>query len=523
MPLLPLLMQRCARSHNVVGDHSCPELGRCHWAGDNQDINEMSLLQLHASISLGQAHGKVANYSPLQVDKLPGSTPQLKALLPTRPDLHGPVASGLLALLDVSEMVPKRHVDPRLGHPVAWPTGRRDCFLQNGTFIDDIIWIRVSRTKRLSAWDKFKEGMQLKFEQSIFHFFASAEVVDWTCFVGALFFFMQLHKSMLKWPDTRGSHSLALLIWMLAGGFYNLIIWARLGTRAGKSWLTGYWLEFIFSIENVFIFQVICRTFQISWNKAKKALIVVVCCQLLFQMIFYMGLATLLIKIWVLPYFLGAWLIWVAFQMLKEDVHTVIPRTPPTQQRLPGRPRSISPFRRDSPPGSPARKISEDDAALAPIMVSVFRSLFGDRFVASYGTGPPEVFSHFDGQWHVTLLLPAMCCLLAADFMMEIDVTLTKIVEIQQPFIAFTSSMAAAFAVPDLFFVAQDLLQHFRFLKYGVTFVLIFFGGLLLLHRFIQLHDMVCLGIIAAVMAICMLASYLFPPTANEKCADVGG
>merc|ERR1719499_1993491 len=124
-------------------------------------------------------------------------------------------------------------------------------------------------------------------------------------------------------------------------------------------------------------------------------------------------------------------------------------------------------------------------------MTGIFRSLLGDRFLASYSTDSPQMFSFFNDQWHVTLLLPATCCLLAADFMMEIDVTLTKIMEIKQPFIGFTSSMAAAFAVPELFFVAQDLFQRFRLLKYGVSFVLIFFGGLLLLHRFVQLPDMV--------------------------------
>jgi len=522
LPWFPLLLQRLARSHSTVGDYSCPLVGLqgvgcCDRAYDSQDDNQVSMLQLGASLSLGRASGKANSASSTEL----ASIGQLNALLPTRPDLHDSVALGLLVLLDTPGAEPKQPEDSQPGRRFARPIQRRTCLLQNGTLDDPQFWNRVLGVKRLNAWSQ-KQGRWRSFEQGVLHFFGSAEVVDWTCFVVALVFFLQLHRSMLRWPATKGSHGLALLIWMLAGAFYNSIIWARLGSHTAKSWLTGYWLELIFSIENVFIFQVIAQTFRMSWDQAQKALIVVVCCQLLFQMIFYMGLAEVLIKIWVLPYLLGAWLIWMAFQMLKEeDTHTEMPNAPPAQEALAGssprsRPRSISPFR-----SMAFRETNrpETDATLAPCMVGVFKGLFGDRFVASYSEGSPEVFSFVDGRWHVTLLLPAICCLLVADFMMEIDVTLTKIMEIQQPFIAFTSSMAAAFAVPDLFFVAQDLLQHFRLLKYGVAFVLFFFGGLLLLHRFVRLHDMVCLGIVSVIMVICMLVSHLQPPKPNKKSA----
>lgn len=312
---------------------------------------------------------------------------------------------------------------------------------------------------------------------------------------------------------------MALLVWILAGAFYNLVIWTRLGAISANAWLTGYWLEFIFSIENVFIFQVIAQTFRMSWDQAQKALIVVVCCQLIFQMVFYVGLAELLVDIWVLPYLLGLWLIWVALQTLKDDNNLCVdfPKPPPAEAvmgRLMGKSRSLSPMRCST---SEEASTSQRSTPLVPWMTGIFRSLLGDRFLSSYSTDSPQMFSFFNDQWHVTLLLPATCCLLAADFMMEIDVTLTKIMEIKQPFICFTSSMAAAFAVPELFFVAQDLFQRFRLLKYGVSFVLIFFGGLLLLHRFVQLPDMVCLGVIAAVMLVCMLLSHLLPTTQHDK------
>merc|ERR1719210_494019 len=100
-------------------------------------------------------------------------------------------------------------------------------------------------------------------------------------------------------------------------------------------------------------------------------------------------------------------------------------------------------------------------------------------------------FLDADGKMKFTLLLPATACLLMVNFVMEIDVTLTKIEEIDNPYVSFTSSVVAASAVPELFFVARDMFKRFHLLKYGVTFVLLFFGAELLCHNFLHIPDMV--------------------------------
>mmetsp|Transcript_87873 Transcript_87873/g.174443 ORF Transcript_87873/g.174443 Transcript_87873/m.174443 type:complete len:524 (+) Transcript_87873:60-1631(+) len=509
MQLLPLfwLLWQPGALGNIRGDaqdSSCRSVrlqdDACfHMAPDPHDVSEVSLLQLSTSILQKQAPLNEAGTATLA--EWAGAH-RLKALAAaSRPELHKLVASARHLVLGTPRPEAEQPVGARSNETIARPTEHSDFMMDDQTIMDEFVWIRVARAKRLSAWSKFRHRLHLTF--------ASAGVIDWIFFLAALAFFLQLHLSMLKWPSEKGSHGMALLVWILAGGLYNLVILTRLGAISANAWLTGYWLEFIFSIENVFVFQVVSRAFRIPRDQAQKALIVVVCCQLIFQMVFYIGLAELLIHIRVLPYLLGAWLIWVAFQTLKDDddLCAEVPSSPPAEEAVMGRL-----FGNPSP-----CSVSEDAAApqrstpLLPCITGIFKSLLGDRFVASYSTGPPQMFSCCNGQWNVTLLVPATCCLLAADFMMEIDVTLTKIMEIQQPFVAFTSSMAAAFAVPELFFVAQDLFQRFRLLKYGVSFVLIFFGGLLLLHSFVQLHDIVCLGVIAAVMAVCMLLSHLLP------------
>jgi tellurite resistance protein TerC len=291
---------------------------------------------------------------------------------------------------------------------------------------------------------------------------------------------------------------------MMAGGVYNGIIWTRLGMDAARSWLTGYWLEFIFSMENVFIFHVVASGFRMSWAHSQKALIIVICFQICFQMVFYMGLAELLTSIWALPYLLGAWLVYVGLSTLKDD-HSDSDHLPSKESQKPLTPAEGS------------------YVSVAPFLsgyVRCFSTVLGERFECGYGEGPPS-FLELNGKTKATLLVPALAALLAVDFIMEIDVTLTKIMEIQHGFIAFTSSVAAAFAVPDLFFVAQDLLSEFRLLKYGVSFVLVFFGTLLLLHQVVNLNDMVCIGIIMSMMGLCAYLSWLIPPPIQQQTDDI--
>jgi len=508
--LVRLLWQQAALG-NITADtleNHChvvrrQDYGCFNLAPDVQDVFEVSLLQLGTSISQGQAPLNKAATATLDGW---GGAHKLEVLFPSRSNFHGLVASAF------GTPAPEPDLARQPNETFARPTVHTDFENDGNTLMDQYAWVTVIHAKRLSAWSKVKHRLHLTF--------TSAEVVDWMFFLGALAVFLQLHLSMLRCPASRGSHAMALLVWILAGAFYNLVIWTRLGAISANAWLTGYWLELIFSIENVFIFQVIAQTFRMSWDQAQKALIVVVCCQLIFQMVFYVGLAELLVDIWVLPYLLGMWLIWVALQTLKDDDNLCVelPKSPPAEEAVMGRftgtKRSLSPVRCSMPEEVSTFQCSTQ---WVPWMTGIFRSLLGDRFVSSYSTDSPQMFSFFNGQWHVTLLLPATFSLLAADFMMEIDVTLTKIMEIEEPFVAFTSSMAAAFAVPELFFVAQDLFQRFRLLKYGVSFVLIFFGGLLLLHRFVQLPDIVCLGIITAIMVVCMLLSHLLPATQHDR------
>lgn len=305
------------------------------------------------------------------------------------------------------------------------------------------------------------------------HFWNSVVVFDWCLFASAIMVFLVLHLLVLGRMEEKGWHLAVLCIWLIVGAVYNLVIWARFGSNAGISWFAGYLLEFIFLVENIFIFHIIIQAFKTPVKLTTKALHIVVWGQITFEMIFFMGLAAWLRQFKVLPYMLGVWLICCGFLAAR---------------------------------GSPSLDnvdLMETSACRA------FTSCLGDRLSPSYEKDGECLLRDHTGRMRVSLLGLVVVVLLTADFLLEIDVVLTKIEELPNPYIAFTSSAVAAFSIPELFFVSKGLLQRFKMLKYGIGFVLILFGAQMLLSSIYILRPIVACCIIIGVLAACVILSLL--------------
>jgi tellurite resistance protein TerC len=224
-------------------------------------------------------------------------------------------------------------------------------------------------------------------------------------------------------------------------------------------------------MENIFIYHIVVEAFKTPRAQSQKALLIVVSCQIVFQLVFFMGLACFLRNLYVLPYLLGVWLIYVAVQSLRAD---------------------------------------HDEFDVQESLV--WRSLgtcFGDRLVPDYHPDGWVFSTTKDGRISVTMLFPLICVLLLVDFLMEVDVTLTKIESFDNMYVAFTSSVSAGFAVPELFFVSRDIFKLYPLLKYGVSFILLFFGVQLLCHELFVIPDVVGIAIIIGVLILLVCVSKL--------------
>lgn len=300
-------------------------------------------------------------------------------------------------------------------------------------------------------------------------FWSSAVFFEWVIFFTALPFFVMLHYHLIDWPSTKGYHALALFIWLLVAAIYATVIWVRLGAEAGITWTTGYILEFIFSIENIFVFHIVISAFKTPIKLTQRALFIVICCQIVFQMVFYMGLAHWLRSLEVLPYILGFWLLYVGVESAREENHGQI-----NMKEMMG--------------------------------YRVFSRVLGNRLSPEYEEDGLLIFA-VKGRFYVSLLAVVTACLLTVDFLLEIDVTLTKIEELDNEYLAFTSSVTAGFAMPELFFIARDLFRRYRLLQYGVSFALLLFGAEMVCQKLVAVPELLSCAAIFTVMVVLVALS----------------
>jgi len=291
-------------------------------------------------------------------------------------------------------------------------------------------------------------------------FFQHSTAGHWMLLLVVLAVMLMLHMLLLRrLPDTTGCHIAALLLWVCVGGLYCCWIALYEGLSQGGDWLAGYILELGFSFENVLMFHIIAETFGAPLQQIKKALLVVMTCQIVFEFVFFMGLAGMIRSLAILPYFLAFGFMYCGVKFALSDDH-----------------------------GWNSGRT----------MVTKFCN---GRLANHYDKQGERIFIvDADGKVCVTLLAPVVMLMVAADFMLEIDVVLSKIELIPHGYIAFSSSAIAAFAMNALYFIARDIFQRFPAMKYSVCLVFMYFGIEMVVSQFVPVDAVFSCAMVLAIL-----------------------
>jgi tellurite resistance protein TerC len=85
----------------------------------------------------------------------------------------------------------------------------------------------------------------------------------------------------------------------------------------------------------------------------------------------------------------------------------------------------------------------------------------------------------------------------------------------RDPFIVYTSNICAVLGLRALYFLLASVVDKFVYLKLGLSLVLIFIGGKMLLEHFVHIPIVGSLGVVAAVLGASILASLRWPRTGH--------
>lgn len=264
-------------------------------------------------------------------------------------------------------------------------------------------------------------------------------------------------------------------VWFsLAMLFAGLMVWLR-GREAAAEFVTGYLIELSLSLDNILVIALIFASFQVPPQFQRRVLVWGILGALAMRGTM-IGVGAVLIRhfSWVL-YLFGVFLVFTGVKMLLAKSESVAPEHNPVIRC--------------------ARK-------LFPISPKLDGQKFSTRL---------------NGRFALTPLALVLLLVETTDLIFAVDSVPAVFSVTQDAFIVFTSNVFAILGLRSLYFLLAGAIGLFRYLKTGLSVVLVFVGGKMLLDPHahepqwfqVKIPTTISLLVIVVVLATAILLSII--------------
>jgi tellurite resistance protein TerC len=268
----------------------------------------------------------------------------------------------------------------------------------------------------------------------------------WTAFIACVLVFLALDLGIFH----RRAHVIkfreSLLwtaIWFSLAMLFALGLKPLRGQREALEFLTGYLIELSLSMDNVFVIALIFSYFRIPPAYQHRVLFWGILGALIMRgLMIGAGVALILWLDWIL-YIFGFLLLFSGIKMMFVDTDV-----DPEKNRV---------------------------VRLARKLYPVAPNLDGQKFLTVW-----------EGKVALTPLALVLLMVETTDLFFAVDSIPAIFAVTKKPFIVFTSNVFAILGLRTLYFVLADALSYFRYLKYGLSLVLVFIGVKMLIDP----HDL---------------------------------
>ena len=267
---------------------------------------------------------------------------------------------------------------------------------------------------------------------------------------------------------THSTAIVATVLWVAAALAFALFILHTLGSQAATQYVAGYAIEESLSIDNLFVFLLLFRTFKIEPTRQPKVLFWGVLGAIVLRGAFIVaGLGLLARFHWISYLFAGI--------LLAASIRLLLPSSHPQEADSPRPPRWLTWL-----------------ARLHPV------SLRQDKF-----------FTREDGRPMITVLFLALIAIELTDLVFALDSIPAVLSITRHPFLAYTSNIMAVIGLRSLYFLLAHLLTKLRFLHYGLAAVLAFAALKMLSAPWIDIRPLVSLAAIVLILGATIAWSLL--------------
>ncbi len=262
--------------------------------------------------------------------------------------------------------------------------------------------------------------------------------------------------------------------WIALSVGFGLGVLHWYGSQPALEFFTGYVIEKSLSIDNLFVFLVVFRSFGVDARYQHRVLAWGILGALLMRGVLIAAGAALLARFAWITYLFGAFLLYAALHMLlarEEEPH--------------------------------------------PEKSALFRFASRHLRVADRYDGE-RIFIREGGRWIATPLFLVLLVVEIADVTFALDSIPAIFGITHNAFIVYTSNVFAILGLRALYFLLAGVLDYFRYLNLGLAVVLFFIGAKMITEPWLHIPVHLSLMIVGAILGLAMVASFLSGPKRSD-------
>lgn len=261
-------------------------------------------------------------------------------------------------------------------------------------------------------------------------------------------------------------------MWIALAAIFAVIVYFWHGSVPALEFVTGYVIELSLSVDNLFVFLLIFRYFQVPTVHQHKVLFWGILGALVMRAVFILAGVGLIRQFHWIIYVFGALLVYSGIKLFRQENAEIHPEKNPLL-RL---------FRR---------------------WIPVTKDYEGDKFFVRR----PGLYA--------TPLFIVLLVVETTDVLFAVDSIPAILAITLDAFIVYTSNVFAILGLRSMYFALAGMMELFHYLHYGLSLVLIFVGGKMLVSHYYQIPTEIALGTVAGILIISGVASLLHPKVAK--------
>jgi tellurite resistance protein TerC len=258
--------------------------------------------------------------------------------------------------------------------------------------------------------------------------------------------------------------------WISLALLFNLGVYLTRGPTPAIEFLTGYLIELSLSVDNLFVFLLLFRYFAVPAEYQHKVLFWGILGAVVMRLAFIFAGVALLERFQWLVYLFGGVLIVSGVKMATHRETEIHPERNPVLR-------------------------------LARRVLPLSSGYQGDRLIARSGS-----------RWVATPLFLVLLMIETTDLVFAVDSIPAVLAITRDPLIVFSSNLFAILGLRAMFFSLAGVMGLFHYLHYGLSMILVFVGLKMTLSGVFHLPTPLALGVVAGILATCVVASILRRP-----------